>query len=463
MSYCLNPYCQKPQNDKNALVCLSCGSKLLLKERYRAIKPIGQGGFGRTLLAVDEDKISKSACVIKQFLPQAQGINNNQKAAELFSQEVLRLNSLGKHNQIPKLLEYLAQEKYQYLVQEYIDGHNLVQILTEQGNFNEAKIYELLNAIIPVLEYIHKNGVIHRDVKPENIIRSRNGKLFLVDFGAAKVITETAILQTGTSIGTPEFVAPEQSRGKATYASDLYSLGTTCIYLLTGISPFELFDISENTWVWRQYLVDNPVSDKLSNILDKLIQYATNRRYKSAEEVLKDINSTNEISLNNHIATQTKSWQCINTLYSHTNSIDSIAMSQDGMILASGSRDFQVKLWQVSTGKQLQTLYHEKPIYAVAFSSELILACGDSQNNIHLWDINSGKKNRRLLGHKGLFTGINSLSFSPIIVATPQDFGRILASAGGDKTVRLWDIDAGLEIYTLKGHKKWVSSVAFSP
>ena len=103
MSYCLNPRCEKPQNTKDSQFCLNCGTKLLLKQRYRAIKPIGQGGFGRTLLAVDESKPLKTPCVIKQFLLTAQGTDNTQKAAELFDQEALRLNELGKHNQIPNL------------------------------------------------------------------------------------------------------------------------------------------------------------------------------------------------------------------------------------------------------------------------------------------------------------------------------------------------------------------------
>ena len=303
MSYCLNPHCQKPQNQNNANNCLTCGTKLLLKQRYRAIKPIGQGGFGRTLLAVDESKPLKPPCVIKQFIFQAQGTDNTQKAAELFEQEALRLNDLGRHNQIPNLLDYLTQEEHQYLVQEYIDGYDLAEILKEQGIFKEEQIWELLNSLLPVLEFIHSRDVIHRDIKPENIIRSRDGKLYLVDFGAAKVVTGTAMLQTGTSIGTPEFVAPEQSRGKAIYSSDLYSLGTTCIYLLTGVSPFELFDISEYTWVWRQYLVDNPVSDKLENILDKLIENATSRRYKSASEVLTDINYLRTLTFTNKQST----------------------------------------------------------------------------------------------------------------------------------------------------------------
>ncbi|MEO1376031.1 MAG: serine/threonine-protein kinase [Cyanobacteria bacterium J06635_10] len=453
MSYCLNPHCQKPQNHKDANSCLTCGNKLLLKERYRAIKPIGKGGFGRTLLAVDESKLLKPPCVIKQFLLQAQGTNNIQKAAELFQQEVLRLDNLGKHSQIPNLFDYFTQESHQYLVQEYIDGYDLAQILAEQGTFKEAQTWELLNSLLPVLEFIHTHDVIHRDIKPQNIIRSRNGKLYLVDFGAAKVVTGTAILQTGTSIGTPEFVAPEQSRGKATYSSDLYSLGTTCIYLLTGISPFDLFDISEFTWVWREYLIDNPVSDKLSNILDKLIENATSRRYQSVNEVLKDIEVLNiKIKSLNY-----SSWRCINTLTDRNSSINSIVISPDGNFIVSGSDDCKIKLWEVNTGKIFRILNNENYcVYAVAISSDgLIIASGDYFNNIELWNVNYGKKIRTLKGHKGVFSGVNSLSFSPD--------SKILASAGGDKTVKLWNVSTGEEIRTLKGHKKWVSSVAISP
>ena len=473
MSYCLNPHCQKPQNYQDAKFCLTCGTKLLLKERYRAIKPIGEGGFGRTLLAVDEDKPSKPPCVIKQFLPQAQGTNNSQKAAELFEQEAQRLDELGKHNQIPELLAYLIQEKSQYLVQEYIDGHNLAETLVEQGNFNELQIWELLNSLLPVLEYVHSSEVIHRDIKPENIIRNQNKQLFLVDFGAAKVVTGTAMFRTGTSIGTPEFVAPEQTRGKAVYSSDLYSLGTTCIYLLTGISPFDLFDFSENNWVWRQYLVDNPVSDKLSNILDKLIDNATSRRYQSGTEVLKEINPQKEFTVgnNNYSSCMSpkqasnsatvkslnySSWRYIYNFTAHTDSINSISISPDGKLLASGSHDSKIKLWEINTGKQLRTINNENIVYTIVFSPNgSIIASSGFDNKIQLWDVNSDNKICTLKGHVGWFTSVNSLSFSPD--------GRILASAGSDKTVKLWDVNTGSEIRIFTGHDTWVGSVAISP
>ncbi len=286
MSQCLNPDCLK-QNARETKFCQKCGSKLLLAERYRALRILGQGGFGRTFLAIDEYKPSQPPCVIKQFLPQAQGTNNVEKASELFGQEAVRLDELGKHLQIPELMAYFTQDERQYLVQEFIDGQNLAEELAENGAFNEQQVRELLIDLLSVLQFVHSNNVIHRDIKPKNIIRRKtDNKLVLVDFGAAKFTSPSSLSVTGTVIGAAEYIAPEQAMGKPKFASDLYSLGVTCIHFLTEIPPFELFDVSENDWVWRQYLTDNPVSDDLGQILDKLIESATKRRYQSVEEVL---------------------------------------------------------------------------------------------------------------------------------------------------------------------------------
>lgn len=316
MSYCLNPNCPKPLNTNSANFCLTCGSKLLLKERYRAIKPIGQGGFGRTFLAIDEDKPSKPRCVIKQFYPQAQGTSTVQKAVELFTQEAMRLDELGKHPQIPELLAYFTQDDRQYLVQEFIDGLNLAQELQQKGAFRETQIWQLLNDLLSVLQFCHARQVIHRDIKPENIIRRRSplnpplergeetvasldkkgwGDLVLVDFGAAKEATYTALNRTGTSIGSPEYVAPEQIRGRAIFASDIYSLGVTCVHLLTQLSPFDLYDINNDAWIWREYL-KNPVSNELSCILDKMLESIPVRRYQTVDEVLQDLNGKQQLT-----------------------------------------------------------------------------------------------------------------------------------------------------------------------
>jgi Ca-activated chloride channel family protein len=295
--YCLNPNCQQPENQADALTCKNCGSSLLLQGRYRPIAPIGQGGFGKTFLAVDEipplqGGLGGSLCVIKQFLPQHQGINNTEKATELFLQEAKRLETLGEHPQIPHLLAYFEQEQRHYLIQEYINGNNLAQELSQAGAFNETQIRQLLDELLPILQYISDRQVIHRDIKPENIIRRSDGSLVLVDFGAAKYATETTLNKTGTIIGSAAYAAPEQVRGKAVFASDLYSLGVTCIHLLTQINPFDLFDGSEDKWAWRHYLWQKPISDKLSYVLDKMLQSATKQRYQSAAEVLADLQAT---------------------------------------------------------------------------------------------------------------------------------------------------------------------------
>ena len=247
MNKCLNPDCLAVNLESHRF-CQQCGQKLWLKDRYQALKLIGQGGFGKTFLAIDHDKPSKPQCVIKQFFPQGQGTGGLQKAAELFAEEAKRLDELGKHSQIPELLAYFIHEdQRQYLVQEYIAGQNLEQELKSQGNFTQDKIRALLLDLLPVLDFIHQRQVIHRDIKPENIIRrAQDNKLVLVDFGAAKAVTPVNRSVTGTIIGSAEYVAPEQMNGKAVNASDLYSLGVTCLYLLTGISPFDLFDGGEH-------------------------------------------------------------------------------------------------------------------------------------------------------------------------------------------------------------------------
>ena len=287
MSQCLNPDCLHV-NSEETQFCQQCGSKLLLVDRYRALRILGQGGFGRTFLAIDEFRPSKPRCVIKQFLPNVKGKKALAKAAELFEREAMRLDELGKHEQIPSLLAFFNQEDRQYLIQEFIDGEDLAKELSTKGVFNEEQIRGLLTDVLEALKFIHSNNVIHRDIKPENIIRrKKDGKLILVDFGAAKEKgANTNTSAVGTIIGSVAYIAPEQAVGKAKFASDLYSLGATCIHLLTDIEPTELFDIAEGEWIWRNYLEDNEIGYELSRVLDKLVEGATKKRFQSAEEVL---------------------------------------------------------------------------------------------------------------------------------------------------------------------------------
>ena len=282
--YCFNRDCPQPENDREAQICASCGSDLLLKNRYRAWQIIGRGGFGRTFKGVEESDSNLSYCAIKQFWVEPHS-RSKEKAAELFEREAQRLKVLGENPHIPALYDYFVEVKEQYLVQEFIGGDNLSQELSTVGAWSEKEVRQLLLELLPVIQFVHDRLVVHRDIKPENIIRHQsNNTLALVDFGAAKVATD----KTGTIIGSAAYTAPEQLKGKAVFASDLYSLGVTCIHLLTQVHPFDLHDSGENVWKWRDYL-NQPVSDRLGNILDKMLEGAIAKRYQSAREILQDL------------------------------------------------------------------------------------------------------------------------------------------------------------------------------
>lgn len=294
MSHCLNPNCLKPLNPEDAKFCLSCGTKLLLKDRYRATKPLGRGGSSKTFEAVDHDRLNHP-CVIKLFLlPPEQ----NQKATELFNQEAVRLYELGKHEQIPDLYAHLQQDNRLFLVQEFIDGQTLQDELEERGKpggaiYKESQIREILADLLPVLQFIHTNGVIHRDIKPANIIRRRHdGKVILIDFGVAKQATGEVLVGQGTMIGTLGYAPAEQLQcGEAYPASDLYALGATCIHLLTGMPPFQLYNGLESCLMWRGYLPEGTtVSSNLGDILDKLVKPLVKDRYQSALQVMQALN-----------------------------------------------------------------------------------------------------------------------------------------------------------------------------
>jgi len=253
MSYCVNPACPAPQNPDTLTYCQACGSGLLLHyNRYRSIKMIGQGGFGRTFLAVDDNSFGKLFRVIKQFYPQdPTSIQTNRinvsnrsipgsKAIEqlpdIFRQEIERLEQLGSHPQIPALVDSFEQDGFLYMVQEFFEGDNLATELNQQGAFGEVKILQLLVDLLPILKFIHDNHVIHRDIKPANILRQKiNQKLVLVDFGISKLVTKRVHSNNfaTANIGTIGYIAPEQSMGIQSFASDFYSLGVTCICLMT--------------------------------------------------------------------------------------------------------------------------------------------------------------------------------------------------------------------------------------
>ena len=291
MAFCVALGCLHPENNDDREICSSCGSKLLLGGRYLPLQLIGQGGFGKTFLAIDLQIPSQPQCVVKQlgithFSQEVLG-----KATDLFYQEAQRLDELGHHPQIPRLLANFPQEQSFYLVQEFIAGETLHNLFNQTGEFIEPQIWSLLRELLPVLQFIHERKIIHRDIKPGNImLRSTDQLPILIDFGIAKVLTETESNQTGTIIGTQDYMPLEQAFGKVSPASDLFSLGVTCLFLLTGERWRDMYDFMEEKWHWQSYLPRGTrVSDRLERVLYKLTHHKLNQRYQSAQQVIVDL------------------------------------------------------------------------------------------------------------------------------------------------------------------------------
>jgi serine/threonine-protein kinase len=304
MSYCLNSECPKPINPPGSKTCQACGSSLLLRNRYLLVKGLGKGGFGATFLAADIALPGKPLCVIKQLRPATDNPQFFSMAKELFEREAETLGKIGNHPQIPRLLDYFEHSKQFYLIQEFVKGDTLQQEVKKGGTLGESKVRQVIQEISIILRDIHAQNVIHRDIKPANIIRRElDNKLVLIDFGVVKnQVNSTQDQQhseqtalTAFAVGTPGFAPPEQLAMRPVYASDVYALGITCIYLLTGKAPKNIdCDPITGEMNWRKYV---NISESLANILSKMLEVSVKHRYKTADEVLK------ELDMESHLGT----------------------------------------------------------------------------------------------------------------------------------------------------------------
>ncbi|MDB9527695.1 CHASE2 domain-containing protein [Oscillatoria sp. CS-180] len=280
----------------------------LLFERYQLVRPLGEGGFAKTYLAQDGQE-KDVLCVIKHLtLPGSSTpltlANSSppflETARRLFKAEAAALRQLGTHDRIPKLLDAFESQGEFYLVQEYIDGESLSEVFQRQPLWQESQVVELLQEVLPILAFIHVQHVIHRDVKPSNLMRRRtDGKLMLIDFGAVKEIT-TQVNPDGSdrftvSVGTQGYSAPEQLAGRPRYSSDLYSLGMTVVRGLTGRSPTELAENPQTgELLWETEVPD--VSPGLKLFLRRLTHASIYQRYASATAALEDLNNLETLS-----------------------------------------------------------------------------------------------------------------------------------------------------------------------
>lgn len=268
-----------------------CGSKQLFRDRYKVLRVLGRGGFGITFLARDAMLPSAPLCVIKQLCPKLGNPITLDRARARFEREAITLSQLGSHAQVPKLLDYFEEGGEFYLVQEYVRGATLAKEVKRSGPQSELMVKRFLREILPVLQYIHQHKVIHRDIKPPNIIRCQDdGRLVLIDFGAVKdQITQASEMTqkapTTHFVGTVGFAPPEQLSLRPAYASDIYAIGVTCLYLLTGKPPLEFdYDPATGEVCWQNTV---QVSEHFSKILGKMLKISLRDRYHNTEEILR--------------------------------------------------------------------------------------------------------------------------------------------------------------------------------
>jgi serine/threonine-protein kinase len=275
-----------------------CGKDELFRDRYQISRILGRGGFGVTFLAKDYSHPDHPNCVIKLLCPKVSSESALETAKLRFEREAKILSKLGHHEQIPTLIDYFVMAGEFYLVQEYIQGGTLARLIRRHGPLSEAAVRQFLREMLPLLHYIHSNQVIHRDLKPQNIIRCPTKKrLVLIDFGAVKELI--AHMDEGTCkgvtthfVGTVGFAPPEQFSLRPVYSSDLYALGVTCLYLLSGIGPLDL-DVDRHTgkFLWHDRI---KVSEELSDILDKMLHPSHRERFASARSILVALNGGTE-------------------------------------------------------------------------------------------------------------------------------------------------------------------------
>lgn len=258
----------------------------MIHGRYKIISFISRGGFGETY-KVEDTQRANLICLLKYLRPQSSSPTVLRLAEEKFSQEADILRRLGSHNQIPQLYDYFEENLKFYLVEEYIDGQNLANELRAEL-FSETKVIEVLHNVLNILNYLSQNSVIHRDIKPENLIRrSSDNKIVLVDFGAVKEVGTLVVNAQGQTIltmaiGTPGFMAPEQLDGKPEFASDIYALGITALFLLTRQIP--VLNQYDNT-----ILSGVQIQPHFAKVLENMVRHRCKERYQTATDVLADL------------------------------------------------------------------------------------------------------------------------------------------------------------------------------
>jgi WD40 repeat protein/tRNA A-37 threonylcarbamoyl transferase component Bud32 len=459
--------------------------------KYTIEKELGEAGFGVAYLARN---VKGERVVIKTLNDTVQQRPDFDKFQQDFLNEALRLAKCN-HPHIVPIHEVIQEGKLWCMVMEYIEGEDLATHLEKQGVLPEAEALRYIQQVGEALTVIHNNNLLHRDVKPDNIlVRAGTSEAVLIDFGIAREFTPD-LTQTHTQFLSSGFAPIEQydrlaKRGAYT---DVYALAATLYVILTGQMPEPAPVMAAGTPLTPPKKHNPNISDNVNRAILKGMALKAKDRTQSVSEWLKlqglGSSPTKTIIQNQsrlrqwaaYIAiagavvaifialtlepapsvvgsppktSSPETFALVNTFTGHSYWVDSVAFSPDGQILASGSDDKTIKLWNIPTGQLKTTLTgHSTPVNSVAFSPDgQTLASGSYDHTIKLWNIPTGELKTTFTGHSNV---VDSVAFSPD--------GQTLASSSWDNTIKLWNIPTGELQMTLTGLSKSAHSVAFSP